>query len=97
MIPLTGYPKAIIGKWKKTSSMVGVPGGEPFDALPPNMEMNVEFTAEGGFINSGVVGGKTHTSNATYKLQGDTFRVGANEGGIEITSLTATGMVRDRH
>ncbi|MGH1346355.1 MAG: hypothetical protein ACRBN8_32610 [Nannocystales bacterium] len=95
VIPEAEYPKAIVGKWKKVSSMIAVPGGEPFDALPPGMEMTLEFTAEGGFINAGVVAGKAHSTTTTYKLDGSTFRVGTNEAGIRITELSATAMVHE--
>lgn len=94
-IPEADYPKAIVGKWKKTSSMLHVPGTDPFDALPPGMEMHIEFTADGQFINSGIVGGETHQTKSPYTLTGSSFRVGSNEGSIQIVELTKDKMVQE--
>lgn len=96
-IPEADYPKAVVGKWKKTSSMLHVPGTDPFDALPPGMEMHIEFTADGQFINSGVVGGETHQTKSPYTLTGSSFRVGSNEGSIQIVELTKDKMVQEIH
>ena len=96
-IPEADYATAIVGKWKKTSSMLHVPGTDPFEALPPGMEMHIEFTADGQFINSGVVGGETHQSKSPYTLTGSSFRVGSNEGSIQIVELTKDKMVQEIH
>lgn len=91
-VAVADYPKAIIGKWKKVKSMISVAGTKPMDVTMPGVQQFLEFEADGTFINSGVIEGKEHSTQSTYTIEGDTFRVGSNQP-FPIELLTADRLV----
>jgi len=86
------YAKAIVGTWKQVGQRIEVPGGEPLDMpTPDNLEMFLEFKADGGYVNRGIVDGTEHKTESTYKVEGATFTVGTNAA-IDIKSMTSSTM-----
>lgn len=66
-----------------------MPGVEPIDTMPPDVEMFLTYEEGGGARNSGTVQGKEYEMVGTYKVVGNQLEGGDGEGGLTISKLTA--------